>query len=204
MTKQRLSILMLAAATLLCLAACGRTTVDSSATEGLQTFGAQVDPSAQPSTGQTVNGTPVSPSTTGQSTDGSGVIIEDNTQSSSQPATSPSTTGSSSVTPAPTRTPTPTKTPSPSTSPTATPYSSPAISPPAPASSATPDEAEDYVGKPLSDLIAELGYPIRSDYEDIDEEDPSAGKIGTLYFNGFTVTTQRDSDGEYITAVTRD
>ncbi len=203
MTKQRLSILMLAAVTLLCLGACGRTTVDSSTPEGLQTFGAQVEPSAQPSTGQTVNGTPVSPNTSGQSTGGSGVIIEDNTQSSSRPAASP-TTSSGSVTLAPTRTPTPTTTPSPSTSPTATPYSSPAISPPAPASSATPDEAEDYVGKPLSDLIADLGYPIRSDYEDIDEDDPTAGKIGTLYFTGFTVTTKRDSDGEYITTVTRD
>ena len=60
------------------------------------------------------------------------------------------------------------------------------------------------MGQPLSDLIADLGYPIRSDYEDVDEDDPDAGKIGTLYFDGFTVTTLRDNDGETITAVTPD
>lgn len=203
MTKRRFSILFLAAVTLLSLCACGRTTLDSSAPEGLQTFGAQVNPSAQPSTGQTVNGVPVTPGASNNPS-GGGTIIEDNAQSSGQPTSSPSGNGNgggngggSSTTP------TPTKTPTPSTSPTPTPYSSPAISPPAPASTASPDEAEAYIGKPLSDLIADLGYPIRSDYEDIDENDPSAGKIGTLYFDGFTVTTKRDSTGEYITEVTR-
>ena len=44
---------------------------------------------------------------------------------------------------------------------------------------------------------------MRSDYEYVDEEDPSQGEIGTLYFaDGFTVTTRRNDSGETITAIT--
>ena len=71
----------------------------------------------------------------------------------------------------------------------------------APASSATIDEAAAYVGRPLSSLIAELGYPYRSDYEDVTEGDPETDRIGTLYFNGYIVTTLRTEDSETVTAV---
>jgi hypothetical protein len=47
-----------------------------------------------------------------------------------------------------------------------------------------------------------VGYPTRSDYEYIDETDPDKGEIGTLFFQGFTATTRRDSNGEIVTAVT--
>jgi hypothetical protein len=61
---------------------------------------------------------------------------------------------------------------------------------------------EGYIGKSLSDLIDGVGYPTRSDYEYIDETDPDKGEIGTLFFQGFTATTRRDSNGEIVTAVT--
>lgn len=193
MTKHRFTVLLLAALTVLILCACGATTETSSAPEGLQTFGMAVDPSAQPSTGQTVSGDVTD--NPNQPAASSGPVIEGNTPSSA----APHSPAPSSQAPAPSKAP---STPTPTTSPTATPTSSPIISPPAPASTATVDEAAAYVGQSLSELIEKLGYPSRSDYEDIDEEDPDAGKIGTLYFKDFTVTTKRDADGEVVTAVT--
>jgi hypothetical protein len=61
-----------------------------------------------------------------------------------------------------------------------------------------------YVGKSLTSLISDLGLPSSSDYEPIDENDPDKGDIGTLYFDGFTVTTQRNADSETITSVNED
>ena len=78
---------------------------------------------------------------------------------------------------------------------------SPAISPPASASTATLEEVQPYVGGPLSELIKDLGYPQRSEYEDVDEDDPDTDRIGTLYFSGFVVTTLRDKNGETIIGV---
>ena len=71
----------------------------------------------------------------------------------------------------------------------------------APASTATISDASAYIGKPLSSLIAELGYPYSSDYEDVVEGDPDTDRIGTLYFDGFIVTTLRTADGETVTGV---
>ena len=189
MTKHRISILLLAVLTVAIFCACGDTVETSSEPEGIQTFGMDVDPSSEPNTGEVIGGetTPDASSTK-------------NTESSAQPSESTSTS-SPSTAPTATRTP---STSTPTSEPSESPSASPAISPPAPASTATADEAAAYVGQPLSDLIADLGYPIRSDYEDVDEDDPDAGKIGTLYFDGFTVTTLRDNDGETITAVTPD
>jgi hypothetical protein len=64
------------------------------------------------------------------------------------------------------------------------------------------DEVAAYIGKSLSELVEDVGYPTRSDYEYIDETDPDKGEIGTLFFDGFTATTRRDDDGEIVTAVT--
>ena len=63
----------------------------------------------------------------------------------------------------------------------------------------------EYVGKQLSELIDKLGYPVRSEYDYVDEEDPTKGEIGTFYFSGgFTVTTLRNSDGEVITGISQE
>lgn len=198
MTKHRISILLLAVLTVAIFCACGDTVETSSEPEGIQTFGMDVDPSSEPNTGEVIGGetTPDASSTKNPS----GPVVEGDTESSAQPSESTSTS-SPSTAPTATRPP---STSTPTSEPSESPSASPAISPPAPASTATADEAAAYVGQPLSDLIADLGYPIRSDYEDVDEDDPDAGKIGTLYFDGFTVTTLRDNDGETITAVTPD
>ena len=38
------------------------------------------------------------------------------------------------------------------------------------------------MGKQLSELIDKLGYPVRSDYDYVDEKEPSQGEIGTSVF----------------------
>lgn len=60
------------------------------------------------------------------------------------------------------------------------------------------------MGKTLTELIDELGYPLSSDYQLVDEEDPDQGEKGTLYFNGFTATTLRKDGTETVTSVTPD
>ena len=204
MTRNRFAILLIAVLTAMLLAGCGNeTTMESSAPEGLQTFGVAVNPSIAPSQGQTVEATPGSATVkdpTGEATgqeSGANVGATDNQGQSGTP----------------TRTPTPTATAAPSTQKPSTPAASnapanptttpdaPVISPPAPASTATPDEVKTYVGTSLSELIADLGVPSSSDYEPIDPEDPDAGETGTLYFNGFTVTTKKTADGETILSV---
>lgn len=197
MTKFRIPILILAVLAALMLAGCGDTTQESSVPEGIETFGTAVNPSAQPSTGEVVPSSSAALAVTDPNAPG--VVGENDTSTSSTP--SATTTSSPSTAPAST----PTKRPSTSTVP-ASPSPSddedhPVISPPAPASTAGIDEAKAYIGKSLSSLFEDLGYSSSSDYEPIDEDDPDAGDIGTHYFDGFTVTTKRTSEGEIITAV---
>ncbi len=209
MNHKRLIPILAAALTVILLAGCGvggESVQDNSTPEGLQTFGVAVNPSAQPSMAQEVT-----PSATAN--DAIGGEPEQNDQGESvspspsiSPSSSPNTTsGGDTTTTKPTSTATPTKKPSNTTQPSTAPTTSPAVSPPKPATSATYDEVMQYVGKQLSELIDELGYPVRSDYDYVDEEDPTQGENGTLYFSGgFTVTTLRNSDGEVITGINQE
>lgn len=203
MTEKRLVPMVAAVLAALLLAGCGISTesnVDSSAPEGLQTFGVAVNPSAEPSKAQEVT-----PAVSGNGEDTNGQPGQTDEGGNGSPNGTDGDhqggTGDGDTTPAPTSTAKPN--PTPATSPANSPASSPAITPPAPASSASYDDVSKYVGKQLTELVAELGYPVRSDYEYVDDEDPTQGEIGTLYFSGgFTVTTRRDDSGEIITAIT--
>lgn len=195
MTKKIICFL-LAVLTVVSLAACGTevaSSAESSAPEALQTFGNQVDPSAQPSAGEIISADPVplpstAPEAGGDTAPGNagGQITESETVATSAAPTA-----------TPTKTPTPTKKPVTTTSPT------PTIAPPEPVSSATADDATKFIGKTLSEFISAHGYPESSDYEYIDEEDPDAGEIGTIVFNGFVVKTKKTAEGETITSVTK-
>lgn len=206
MTRNRFAIILLAVLTAMLLAGCGNeTTTESSVPEGLETFGTAVDPSAVPSQAQTVQNPAGNATVKDPTGDGSvgeddnqnyNTVIGDGPAETSAPSGGTSSGGSSSGGSSSGGSSSGGSTTNPSASPAA-----PAISPPAPASTATPDEVREYVGKPVTDLIKDLGYPISSDYELIDEDDPDAGEIGTLRFNGFTVTTKRTADGEIITEV---
>ena len=204
MNHKRLIPMLAAALTVLLLAGCGvggESVQDSSTPEGLQTFGVAVNPSAQPSMAQEVI-----PSTTANGTIGGEPEQNEQGESvSASPSPSQSTTTGGTTTAKPSSTATPTKKPSNTTQPSTAPTTSPAVSPPKPATSATYDEVMQYVGKQLSELIDELGYPVRSDYDYVDEDDPTQGEIGTFYFSGgFTVTTLRNSDGEVITGISQE
>ena len=264
MTKLRFPVLILIILIAVSLCACGHTTDDSSTPEGIGIFGFEINPSAQPSMGQTVPGVDTPPVQTSEQPPAfsAGPVIEGDTPTSIKPSDSPteaptsepsqptsrptsyhggnggnggggngggngggSSTPSTSPSPsAPSPSVDPDTPPSPSTSPEDTPVSprpsgsdepvvspsssgsdepvtSPSISPPAPASSATIDEAMAFVGKPLSQLIAAIGYPYSSEYEDVVEGDPDTDRVGTLYFNGYVVTTLRTADGETVTSV---
>ena len=200
--NKRLIPILAAALTVTLLAGCGvggGSVQDSTTPEGLQTFGVAVNPSAQPSMAQEV-----APNVTSiDTTDGE---PEQNEQGESvSPSPSQTTTTGGDTTAKPSATATPTKTPNITTQPTTAPTTSPSITPPQPATSATYDEVKQYVGKQLSELVDALGYPVRSDYDYVDEDDPTQGEIGTLYFSGgFTVTTLRNSDGEVITGITQE
>lgn len=55
------------------------------------------------------------------------------------------------------------------------------------------EAAKEFEGAPLEDLIAAIGEPLSSDYA------PSClgeGEDGNLYYDGFTVYTYRDTDGQ--------
>ena len=205
MTRKRIFLLILAVLTALTLVACGASddsSVDSSEPQGLQTFGVMVDPSAQPSMGQVINDHPENDPTvpTDVTVDGTdtqttpppGQSDNNQTPPSTVPSAAPSTGPSARPSTPPTTTPV-----EPSPSPSA-----PSIAPPPPMSSATVDDVMAYVGRPLTDLIEEWGYPSSSDYEYVDDADPSKGEIGTLHFSDFTVTTRRENGTEIITAVT--
>ena len=199
MTKKIICFL-LAVLTVVSLTACGTEVASSSedsAPEALQTFGQQVDPSAQPSAGEIIPADPVPlPSTAPEP----GNVTEGDTAPGN--AGGQITEGETvATTPAPTATPT--KAPVVSKKPAATPSPTPTIAPPEPVSSATADDATKFIGKTLSEFIAAHGYPESSDYEYIDEEDPDAGEIGTIVFNGFVVKTKKTGDGEIITSVAK-
>ncbi len=218
MTKHLFLVLLLSALAVGTLCACGDTVTSESEVEGIQTFGETIDPSATPSTGVVIEST-VSPSVSsgdnssngsssgslnGSSDASTGNSSGSSTGTSSGSSGSGTSSGSSSGSGSSS---------SGSSAPAASPSltegeeeeeedsPTPAISPPIAASTATMDEAAAYIGRPLSQLIAELGYPIRSDYDYVDETDPDAGEIGTLYFYGYIVTTLRTDSGETITGV---
>lgn len=198
MTKKFICFL-LAVLTVLSLTACGTevaSSAESSAPEALETFGTPVDPSAQPSAGEIISAGPVPLPSTDPA---EGVVTEGDTapgNSGGQINESETVATTAEPSPSPTKKPTVTKKPA-ATSPT------PTIAPPAPASSATADDATKFIGKTLGEFIAAHGYPQSSDYEYIDEEDPDAGEIGTIVFNGFVVKTKKTADGETITSVTK-
>ena len=216
MTHKRFLVVLMAVLTALILCACGDTVEVSSAPDGIDTFG-YVDPSAQPSVAQTVpenNDLPAQPSQIAPAAS-SGPVIEGDTPTSIQPSASvesdtpasaaPSSGNSAAASPTATWTPSsssdrPVSSDAPAVS--DEPVSSPAIAPPEQASTASYADAASYVGQSLSALIADLGYPSSSVYEDVDEEDPDTDRIGTLYYDGFTVTTRRTAEGETITGVT--
>lgn len=197
MKKFLTTVLLLAALTALILAGCGNdTNPASSAPEGIGTFGVSMNPSAVPSTAPTAAQN--SPTVAVPSTQKPSVSGEPGVQITSAP-----------VSPSPTKTPAPSATVRPSTAPTAKPSPSPSDKPPvpsapAPTSTTTPTDAAKYIGKSASTLLDEQGFPGGGrDYEPVDEDDPSAGEIGTFYYDGFTVTTKRAADGtETVTAVT--
>lgn len=202
MNHKRLIPILAAALTVILMAGCGvgvGSVQDSTTPEGLQTFGVAVDPSAQPSMAQEVAPNVTSIGTT----DGE---PEQNEQGESvSPSPSQATTTGGETTAKPSATATPTKKPGNTTQPATAPTTSPSITPPQPATTATYDEVKQYVGKQLSELVDALGYPVRSDYDYVDEDDPTQGEIGTFYFSGgFTVTTLRNSDGEVITGITQE
>ena len=209
--NKRLIPILGAVLAVLMLAGCGvggESVQDNSTPEGLQTFGVAVDPSAQPSMAQEVSpnvtmpdgstggepgqnddgetGGTTSPSPSGNNGgNGGGSGNGNGGNSGGSGGNNGGNNGG--------------------TTPTTSPSTSPVVSPPQPASTATYDEVMQYLGKQLSELIDELGYPVRSDYDYVDDKDPSQGEIGTLYFSGgFTVTTLRNSDGETITGISQD
>lgn len=221
MTKYRMIPLLLALAVLMSLCACGDAVNSDSDVEGIATFGAEIDPSATPAQGETIPGQEPAVRPSGSS---SGVITEYNsgsTPASAEPSASDSvTSGGSAGTGTNSGTGTSGNGTAADASGTGTSGNgsssgsgiqnatgdtqvtgSPAVSPPAAASTATPEEVQPYIGQSLRSLIEDLGYPQRSEYEDVDEDDPNTDRIGTLYFDGFIVFTLRDKDGETVTGI---
>ena len=213
MNHKRLIPILAAVLAVLMLAGCGigrESVQDNSTPEGLQTFGVAVNPSAQPSMAQEVspnvtmpdgstggepgqndqgeNGGTTSPSPSQSGNNGGNGNGGNGGNNGGNGGNNGGNGGNNGG----------------GTTPTVSPSTSPAVSPPQPASTATYDEVMEYVGKQLSELIDKRGYPVRSDYDYVDEKEPSQGEIGTLYFSGgFTVTTLRNSDGEVITGISQ-
>ena len=194
MNHKRLIPILAAVLAVLMLAGCGigrESVQDNSTPEGLQTFGVAVNPSAQPSMAQEVSPNVTMPDGSTGGEPGQNDQGENGGTTSPSPSQSGNNGGNGGNNGG-------------GTTPTVSPSTSPAVSPPQPASTATYDEVMEYVGKQLSELIDKLGYPVRSDYDYVDEKEPSQGEIGTLYFSGgFTVTTLRNSDGEVITGISQ-
>ena len=67
---------------------------------------------------------------------------------------------------------------------------------PQPSSNATADQAKQYIGQPLSNLIAALGDANGSDYEN----EPETGETGYHYYDTFTVSTTVDESGNEVVA----
>ncbi len=57
-------------------------------------------------------------------------------------------------------------------------------------------EAENYIGRPLEELVGALGEPNGYDYQD----EPETGETGYHYYDTFTVSTTVDSDGNEVVA----
>lgn len=217
MTIRRFSLFFLAVLTALTLCACGESNsaLVESAPEGLQTFGTQIDPSAQPDTPPVASDSPqntdqldtpsVSGTDNGQTTTPQpGGIGQSDTPSSAAPSSAPGGSGGGSGTTPSSPRPSSGGSPGSGGDTPVTPSGSPAVSPiNTGASTATIDDVMNYIGKPITTLIAELGYPVSSEYDEVDEDDPSLGEIGTLRFaGGFSVTTFRSPDvDEYVTGV---
>ncbi len=193
MTRKWLCLTIAAMLAALMFSGCGvsvESNIDDSSSEGLKPFGLPVDVSAQPSMGQVTTEQPANVSQNAEDPNGT---VEGNTGGS--PVDVGNGTGNGTTNGQPSAVASQPNT-------TAVVSSAPAISPPAGASGATMEQAREYVGKPLSDFMTALGYPYRSDYKYVDENDPSKGEIGTLYFiGGYTITTLRTSEGETITEV---
>lgn len=201
---KKLFCMILAVLTVFSLVACGQeVSVEDSQPEALQTFGEHVEATLPPSGGEIIPDAPVTlPDPEGEVTPvipgGEGGQIGEGEDTvivaSPAPSKAPASTAAPSSKPATSTKPS--EEPSPSPSPT--------VAPPEPASTATAQQATEFIGSTLKEMIDELGYPLSSNYERIDENDPSKGEIGTLVFvNGFVVTTKKTADGEYITGVSR-
>lgn len=213
MTRRVFSILLIAALTALMLIGCGKSdplAMVSSNEEGIQTFGVAVDPAAQPSNPGTVPGAPnvVMPGVddTVTQTDTGEAAPAVSSGNATTTANNAAGTGNGSGTGSGTGTGTGTTTNKPGSGSGSTPSVSTSPSAPTPIapSDATAAQVRSYIGKELSEFITDHGYPISSDYEFIDEDDPDQGEIGTLEFRGFTVNTLRTNDGETITDVVED
>lgn len=199
MTKTHFSLILLAVLTALMLTGCGQATssLESSETIGMETWGDTIDPAATPSMGQVIQATEAPDTTADVPQSGTPGTIADQDDETVSPEPTTATTEE------PTASPTkkPSSGGSSTSTPTVSPSSSPSIAPPAPASSATIDDVQSYVGKTLSELINNLGYPLSSDYQLVDEDDPEQGEQGVLYFDGFTATTLRKDGTENVTSV---
>lgn len=57
-------------------------------------------------------------------------------------------------------------------------------------------EAENYIGRPLEELVGALGEPNGYDYQD----EPETGETGYHYYDTFTVSTTVDADGNEVVA----
>ena len=195
MNHKRLIPILAAVLAVLMLAGCGigrESVQDNSTPEGLQTFGVAVNPSAQPSMAQEVSPNVTMPDGSTGGEPGQNDQGENGGTTSPSPSQSGNNGGNGGNNGG-------------STTPTVSPSTSPAVSPPQPASTATYDEVMQYVGKQLTELVDALGLPVRSEYDYVDEDDPTKGEIGTFYFSGgFTVTTLRNSDGEVITGISQE
>lgn len=198
MTKTHFSLILLAVLTALMLTGCGQETssVESSETIGMETWGDTIDPAATPSMGQVIQATVAPDDTSAPTQAGAPTTIEGQDDETVSPE--PTTTDTPSPSPSATAKPSGGS----SSTPAVSPSNSPSIAPPAPASSATIDDVQAYVGKTLNELIENLGYPLSSDYQLVDESDPDKGEKGTLYFSDFIATTRRDDSGEIVTSAT--
>lgn len=96
-------------------------------------------------------------------------------------------------TPAPTYAPTEAPEPTAAPQPTDSPYEEPVVVP-----NESANQAKEYIGQTLDDLIGSCGSPFDSDYED----SPETGETGYHYYNGYTVSTSVDENGnEIVTGV---
>ena len=116
--------------------------------------------------------------------------LDDSSSSSEDDSEDNNTTDSSDVTPTP-QPSDPTAAPTDAPQPTTTP--DPSNTDP---SDASADTAKQYIGQPLSDLIAALGEANGSDYEN----EPETGETGYHYYDSFTVSTTVDDSGNEVVA----